>query len=40
MGRSREEARSALTRAGLDPRVRAEALDLEDFARLAEGLDG
>jgi 16S rRNA (adenine1518-N6/adenine1519-N6)-dimethyltransferase len=40
MGRSREEARSALVRAGLDPRVRAEALGLEDFARLVEGLDG
>ena len=40
MGRSREEARSALTRAGLDPRVRAEALGLEDFARLVEGLYG
>jgi 16S rRNA (adenine1518-N6/adenine1519-N6)-dimethyltransferase len=38
MGRGREEARTALERAGLDPRVRAEALGLEEFARLAEAL--
>lgn len=38
LGRGREDARKALDRAGLDPRVRAEALGLEDFARLAEAL--
>jgi 16S rRNA (adenine1518-N6/adenine1519-N6)-dimethyltransferase len=38
LGRGREEARKALDRAGLDPRVRAEALGLEEFARLAESL--
>jgi 16S rRNA (adenine1518-N6/adenine1519-N6)-dimethyltransferase len=38
LGHGRDEARRALERAGLDPRVRAEALGLEDFARLAEAL--
>jgi 16S rRNA (adenine1518-N6/adenine1519-N6)-dimethyltransferase len=38
LGLERDAARSALRRAGLDPRVRAEALGLEDFARLAEVL--
>jgi 16S rRNA (adenine1518-N6/adenine1519-N6)-dimethyltransferase len=38
LGHGREDAREALDRAGLDPRVRAEALGLEDFARLAEAL--
>jgi 16S rRNA (adenine1518-N6/adenine1519-N6)-dimethyltransferase len=37
-GHDREQARSALVEAGLDPRVRAEALGLEEFARLAEAL--
>jgi 16S rRNA (adenine1518-N6/adenine1519-N6)-dimethyltransferase len=39
LGHDRGEARAALERAGLDPRVRAESLGLEDFARLAEALD-
>jgi 16S rRNA (adenine1518-N6/adenine1519-N6)-dimethyltransferase len=39
MGRPREDARGALRRAGLDDRVRAEALGLEEFARLADALD-
>jgi 16S rRNA (adenine1518-N6/adenine1519-N6)-dimethyltransferase len=38
LGHGREEAARTLQRAGLDPRVRAEALGLEDFARLAEAL--
>ena len=38
-GRSREEARAALRRAGLGEGVRAEALGLEEFARLADALD-
>jgi hypothetical protein len=40
MGLSRDDARSALERAGLDPGIRAEALGLEDFARLVETVDG
>jgi 16S rRNA (adenine1518-N6/adenine1519-N6)-dimethyltransferase len=40
LGHSREDATAAVVRAGLEPRVRAEALGLEDFARLAEALDG
>lgn len=40
LGHSKQEAEAALERAGLDRRVRAEALGLEDFARLAETLDG
>jgi 16S rRNA (adenine1518-N6/adenine1519-N6)-dimethyltransferase len=40
LGHPRPDAASALERAGLDPRVRAEALGLEDFARLADELDG
>jgi 16S rRNA (adenine1518-N6/adenine1519-N6)-dimethyltransferase len=40
LGHPREEASAALARAGLDPRIRAEALGLEDFARLSEALDG
>jgi 16S rRNA (adenine1518-N6/adenine1519-N6)-dimethyltransferase len=38
MGRDRAEADRALGDAGLDPRIRAEAMGLEDFARLAEAL--
>jgi 16S rRNA (adenine1518-N6/adenine1519-N6)-dimethyltransferase len=38
MGRAREDADRAMRRAGLDTRVRAEAMGLEDFARLAEAL--
>jgi 16S rRNA (adenine1518-N6/adenine1519-N6)-dimethyltransferase len=40
LGHPRAEAATALERAGLDPKVRAEALGLEDFARLADALDG
>jgi len=40
LGLERERARAVLRGAGLDPRVRAEALGLEDFARLADLLDG
>jgi 16S rRNA (adenine1518-N6/adenine1519-N6)-dimethyltransferase len=38
LGLSRSDAGSALEGAGLDPRVRAEALGLEEFARLAEAI--
>jgi 16S rRNA (adenine1518-N6/adenine1519-N6)-dimethyltransferase len=38
LGHDREHATAALERAGLDPRVRAEELGLEDFARVVEGL--
>jgi 16S rRNA (adenine1518-N6/adenine1519-N6)-dimethyltransferase len=38
MGRDRAEADRALHDAGLDPRIRAEAMGLKDFARLAEAL--
>ena len=40
LGSDREAARRALSNAGLDERVRAEAMGLPDFARLAEQLDG
>lgn len=40
LGLDRAEAVEALERAGLDPRVRAEALDLEAFARVVEAVDG
>jgi 16S rRNA (adenine1518-N6/adenine1519-N6)-dimethyltransferase len=40
LGHPRAEAETALERASLDPKVRAEALGLEDFARLADALDG
>lgn len=40
LGETREAARAALREAGLDPAVRAEALGLEEFGRLAEALDG
>jgi len=40
LGETREAARAALRKAGLDPAVRAEALGLEEFGRLAEALDG
>jgi 16S rRNA (adenine1518-N6/adenine1519-N6)-dimethyltransferase len=40
LGYPRARAAAALERAGLDPKVRAEALGLEDFARLADALDG
>jgi 16S rRNA (adenine1518-N6/adenine1519-N6)-dimethyltransferase len=40
LGLGRQEARSVLERAGLDPMVRAEALGLEEFARLAETVRG
>jgi 16S rRNA (adenine1518-N6/adenine1519-N6)-dimethyltransferase len=39
LGRERQEARAVLEGVGLDARVRAEALGLEEFARLAEALD-
>lgn len=38
LGISSEEAADALRRAGIDPRLRAERLGLEDWARLAGGL--
>ena len=38
LGHRREEATDAIRRAGLDEGVRAEALGLEDFARLAAAL--
>ena len=38
LGLDREAARGALVRAGLDERVRAETLGLEELARLAEAL--
>jgi 16S rRNA (adenine1518-N6/adenine1519-N6)-dimethyltransferase len=38
LGYSRDRATEALGRAGLDPRVRAEVLGLEEMARLAEAL--
>jgi 16S rRNA (adenine1518-N6/adenine1519-N6)-dimethyltransferase len=38
LGMERAAAREALVRAGLDERVRAEALGLEEFARLAEAI--
>jgi len=38
LGMKREAAAGALEAAGLDPKVRAEELGLEDFARLAEAL--
>jgi 16S rRNA (adenine1518-N6/adenine1519-N6)-dimethyltransferase len=40
LGLSREEARRLLVDAGLDPRVRAEALGLEDLALVAERVGG
>ena len=40
LGETRESARGALRDAGLDPGVRAEALGLVEFGRLAEALDG
>jgi 16S rRNA (adenine1518-N6/adenine1519-N6)-dimethyltransferase len=40
LGRSRTDARAVLSRAGLKSDVRAEALGLEDFARLADAMDG
>ncbi len=38
LGLGREAAESALREAGLDPRVRGEALGVEEFARLTEAL--
>jgi 16S rRNA (adenine1518-N6/adenine1519-N6)-dimethyltransferase len=38
LGLTRPQAESALARAGLDPMVRAEALGLQDFARLVEAI--
>ena len=38
LGLDRAEAGAAMERAGLDPKVRAEELGLEEFARLAESL--
>jgi len=38
LGIEASEARSALQRAGLDPRLRAERLGLEEWARLADAL--
>ncbi len=40
MGMAREEAREALVGAGLDPSVRAEALGLEELARVVEVIGG
>jgi 16S rRNA (adenine1518-N6/adenine1519-N6)-dimethyltransferase len=40
LGHDRKRATAAFEDAGLDPRVRAEELGLEDFARLVEALDG
>jgi 16S rRNA (adenine1518-N6/adenine1519-N6)-dimethyltransferase len=40
LGMDRTSARRVLERAGLDPRIRAEALGLDDFARLAELIGG
>ena len=40
LGMGREEARAALVRAGLDPSVRAEALGLEEWARVVEATGG
>jgi 16S rRNA (adenine1518-N6/adenine1519-N6)-dimethyltransferase len=40
LGYPRAQATAALGRMGLDPKVRAEALGLEEFARLADALDG
>ena len=40
LGYPREVVAKALGVAGLDPRVRAELLGLEEFARLVEALDG
>ncbi len=40
LGLGRPEAKAALERAGLDPLVRAEAMGLEEFARLAETVGG
>jgi 16S rRNA (adenine1518-N6/adenine1519-N6)-dimethyltransferase len=40
LGLDRPGARRLLEDAGLDPRVRAETLGLEDFARVAELLGG
>jgi 16S rRNA (adenine1518-N6/adenine1519-N6)-dimethyltransferase len=40
MGMGRQEARDALVRAGLDPSVRAEALGLEELARVVEATGG
>jgi 16S rRNA (adenine1518-N6/adenine1519-N6)-dimethyltransferase len=40
LGHPRQEATAAVARSGLDRRVRAEALGLEEFARLADALDG
>jgi 16S rRNA (adenine1518-N6/adenine1519-N6)-dimethyltransferase len=39
LGYPRGQAAAALDRTGLDPKVRAEVLGLEDFARLADALD-
>ena len=40
LGYPRAQATAALGRMGLNPKVRAEALGLEEFARLADALDG
>ncbi len=40
LGLDRARARAALSDAGLDPRTRAEALGLPEFARLADVFDG
>lgn len=40
LGHDRKRATAALEEAGLDPRIRAEELGLEDFARLVEAVDG
>jgi 16S rRNA (adenine1518-N6/adenine1519-N6)-dimethyltransferase len=38
LGHGRDRVTAVMDRAGLDPRVRAETLGLEDFSRLAEAL--
>jgi 16S rRNA (adenine1518-N6/adenine1519-N6)-dimethyltransferase len=40
MAGSAEAAEAALAYAGVDPMARGESLDVEQFARIAEGLDG
>jgi len=40
LGRSSEEAAAGLEKAGIDPRRRAQALSLEEWARVAQSLGG
>ncbi len=39
MAGSAEAAEAALAHAGVDPQARGEQLGVEDFARIAEGLE-